>query len=51
MKVGGSGSKRAMDGLTVGKEKVRAKYVINCAGGTRTEEIRDSFAVAHTQVC
>lgn len=33
MKVGGSGSKRAMDGVTVGSEKIRARYVVNCAGG------------------
>jgi len=33
MKVGGSGSKKAMDGATVGREKVRAKYIVNAAGG------------------
>ena len=33
MKLGGSGSSRIMDGMTVGEEVVRAKYVINCAGG------------------
>lgn len=33
MKVGGSGSKAACGGAEVAKEAVRAKYVINCAGG------------------
>ena len=33
MKVGGSGSKKAMEGATVGREKVRAKYIVNAAGG------------------
>lgn len=33
MKVGGSGSANIMDGVTVNEETVRAKYVINCAGG------------------
>jgi len=33
MKVGGSGSSKAMQGVSVGKETVRARYVINCAGG------------------
>ena len=33
MKVGGSGSKKAMEGVTVGREKVRAKYIVNAAGG------------------
>ena len=31
--VGGSGSKRAMGGVTVGSETVRARYVVNAAGG------------------
>ena len=33
MKVGGSGSKRAMEGVTVSREKVRDKYIVNAAGG------------------
>ena len=33
MKVGGSGSKRAMGGVTVGSETIRARYVVNAAGG------------------
>jgi len=33
MKVGGSGSMRAMDGLVTDHETVRARYVVNCAGG------------------
>ena len=33
MKVGGSGSKRAMGGVTVGDETIRARYVVNAAGG------------------
>ena len=33
MKLGGSGSKKAMGGVSVGKEKVRAKYIVNAAGG------------------
>jgi hypothetical protein len=33
MKIGGSGSPNIMDGVTVAEEVVRAKYVINCAGG------------------
>jgi len=33
MKVGGSGSMRAMDGVVVEKEKIRTRFVINCAGG------------------
>jgi len=33
MFTGGSGSSRVMQGITVRKETVRAKYVINCAGG------------------
>lgn len=32
MKVGGSGSSQAVDGVSVGQETIRAKYVINCAG-------------------
>ena len=32
MKVGGSGSPQVVDGVSVGTETVRAKYVINCAG-------------------
>ena len=33
MKLGGSGSRTAMDGVRVGQETVRARYVINAAGG------------------
>jgi len=33
MKVGGSGSKQAMDGEVVERESITAKYVVNCAGG------------------
>jgi L-2-hydroxyglutarate oxidase LhgO len=33
MKVGGSGSMRAMDGVVVEQETIRAKLVVNCAGG------------------
>jgi L-2-hydroxyglutarate oxidase LhgO len=33
MKVGGSGSMRAMGGVTVGSETIKARYVVNCAGG------------------
>mmetsp|Transcript_5336 Transcript_5336/g.8942 ORF Transcript_5336/g.8942 Transcript_5336/m.8942 type:complete len:716 (-) Transcript_5336:482-2629(-) len=33
MKVGGSGSKRAMNGVVVDHEVVRARYVVNCGGG------------------
>uniref|UniRef100_A0A7S0LDJ3 FAD dependent oxidoreductase domain-containing protein n=1 Tax=Coccolithus braarudii TaxID=221442 RepID=A0A7S0LDJ3_9EUKA len=33
MKVGGSGSMRAMDGVVVEKETIRATYIVNCAGG------------------
>ena len=33
MKVGGSGSMRAMDGKVVEGETIKAKYVVNCAGG------------------
>jgi glycerol-3-phosphate dehydrogenase len=32
MKVGGSGSAHIMNGVTVAEEKVRANFVINCAG-------------------
>jgi L-2-hydroxyglutarate oxidase LhgO len=32
MKVGGSGSKTAMNGRTVGKETYKAKYIVNAAG-------------------
>jgi len=31
--VGGSGSRAAMDGVVVGREKIRARYAVNCAGG------------------
>ena len=31
--MGGSGSKRAMGGVTVGSETIRARYVVNAAGG------------------
>ena len=33
MKVGGSGSMRAVDGKVVEGETIKAKYVVNCAGG------------------
>ena len=33
MKVGGSGSMKAMDGVVVEQETIRARYVVNCAGG------------------
>ena len=33
MFVGGSGSTNAVKGVAVGEEHIRAKYVINCAGG------------------
>jgi len=49
MKVGGSGSMRAMRGESVGKETVRARYVVNCAGGASDVVARmigdDSFAI------
>jgi L-2-hydroxyglutarate oxidase LhgO len=49
MKVGGSGSKRAMDGRVVNTEKVRARYVINCAGGASDKIARmvgdESFTI------
>ena len=32
MKLGGSGSKTAMEGVTVGKETYRATYIVNAAG-------------------
>jgi L-2-hydroxyglutarate oxidase LhgO len=32
MKVGGSGSPKIMNGVTVAEERIQAKYVINCAG-------------------
>ena len=31
--MGGSGSRTAMDGVVVGREKIRARYAVNCAGG------------------
>jgi len=40
MKVGGSGSRRAMGGVTVARETVRAKYVVNCAGGASDKVAR-----------
>ena len=49
MKVGGSGSRRAMQGVSVGKEKVRARYVVNCAGGASDKVARmvgdESFTI------
>ena len=33
MKVGGSGSMRAMDGKVVEQETIKARYVVNAAGG------------------
>jgi L-2-hydroxyglutarate oxidase LhgO len=32
MKIGGSGSAKGVDGVSVGQETVRARFVINCAG-------------------
>lgn len=32
MKIGGSGSPKMVDGVSVGQETVRAKFIINCAG-------------------
>ena len=49
MKVGGSGAMKAMDGVTVGHETIKAKYVINCAGGASDKVARmvgdDSFTI------
>jgi glycerol-3-phosphate dehydrogenase len=49
MKVGGSGSMRAMGGVAVGHETIKAKYVINCAGGASDKIARmvgdDSFTI------
>merc|ERR1719174_2472742 len=49
MKVGGSGSRRAMGGVSVGTETIRAKYVVNCAGGASDKIARmvgdDSFKI------
>jgi len=33
MKVGGSGSRTANNGVTVEEEDIKAKYIVNCAGG------------------
>lgn len=49
MLVGGSGSKDVLHGVSVGTETVRAKYVINCAGGAADQIARligdDSFTI------
>ena len=49
MKVGGSGSMRAMDGVAVGHETIKASYVINCAGGASDKVAKlvgdDSFTI------
>jgi glycerol-3-phosphate dehydrogenase len=49
MKVGGSGSRRAMGGVSVGRETIRARYVINCAGGASDKIARmvgdDTFTI------
>ena len=49
MKVGGSGSMRSMDGVAVGHETIKAKYVINCAGGASDKIAKmvgdDSFTI------
>jgi len=49
MKLGGSGSMRAMGGVPVGHETIRAKYVVNCAGGASDKIARmvgdDSFTI------
>ncbi len=49
MLTGGSGSWNAVDGVTVGIETVRCRYVINCAGGASDRIARmigdDSFYI------
>jgi len=49
MKVGGSGSMAAMDGKVVERETVRARFVVNCAGGAADKVARmagdDSFEI------
>lgn len=49
MHVGGSGSSKAVSGVLVKEEKVKAKYVINCAGGASDRIARligdDSFTI------
>lgn len=49
MLVGGSGASEAVEGETIDTEVVRAKYVINCAGGASDQIARmigdDSFAI------
>ncbi len=49
MFVGGSGSPNAVEGVTVGEETVKAKYIINCAGGASDRIARligdDSFEI------
>ena len=49
MKVGGSGSSRAMDGIEVAREKVHARFVINAAGGASDKIARmvgdESFTI------
>jgi len=49
MLVGGSGSSHIQQGVTVEKETVRAKYIVNCAGGASDKIARmigdDSFYI------
>mmetsp|Transcript_29481 Transcript_29481/g.67300 ORF Transcript_29481/g.67300 Transcript_29481/m.67300 type:complete len:711 (+) Transcript_29481:122-2254(+) len=49
MKTGGSGSWNAVKGVTVGREIVKARYVINCAGSSSDKIARligdDSFVI------
>lgn len=49
MLTGGSGSWNAVKGVTVGKESVKCRYVINCAGGSSDAIARmigdDSFEI------
>eukprot|EP01065_Artemidia_motanka_P012962 TRINITY_DN1713_c0_g1_i1.p1 TRINITY_DN1713_c0_g1~~TRINITY_DN1713_c0_g1_i1.p1 ORF type:complete len:522 (+),score=125.84 TRINITY_DN1713_c0_g1_i1:96-1661(+) len=49
LRAGGSGSRECTGGVVVGEETVRARYVINCAGGGSAEVARligdDSFVV------
>jgi len=49
MLVGGSGASAIVDGVTVEMEEVKAKYVINCAGGASDQIARmigdESFAI------
>ena len=49
MKVGGSGAMKAMNGVPVGHETIKAKYIINCAGGASDKVARmvgdESFTI------